>query len=349
MKNNISVEDSIEWYLSKRNTYKKLALKVHNIIGELLDINDINIHAIFSRVKEIDSFKEKIKDPKYSDPSKQITDLAGIRIICYVESDIDKICTVIEKNFDIDKPNSGDKSTLLGTDKVGYKSVHYVAKLNDTRLSLPEYQNLEDSKFEIQIRTILQHAWAEIEHDRNYKFSGELPTDIQRRFKLVAGSLELADREFDRIATDIDQINLEVEKATKEGEVNFEINTTTIKQFLNTKFNSLIPTIINSQFPSVESERKILNELKKFGLKTLNDLNQVIPEDFIINIGKSQNTTSNLLGLLRIIMITNDWKKYFDKSYDNSWSIISLKKRDILDFYDIPIDKIIETYSKIKK
>ncbi len=62
-----------------------------------------------------------------------------------------------------------------------------VAEIKDDRIILPEYQKFKDKKFEIQIRTILQHAWAEIEHDRDYKFTGELPINIKRRFRILAG------------------------------------------------------------------------------------------------------------------------------------------------------------------
>jgi len=184
------IKEATIWYSQNRSVYQHLCNKIHNIIAELLEINSINIHAIFSRAKEVDSFSEKIKDIKYDDPQSQITDLAGIRIICYVESDLTLICKILEDNFTIDPVNSLDKSKLLGIDKVGYKSVHYIAELKEDRIQLPEYKKFKEVKFEIQIRTILQHAWAEIEHDRNYKFSGELPDDIKRRFKLIEGTLE---------------------------------------------------------------------------------------------------------------------------------------------------------------
>jgi putative GTP pyrophosphokinase len=335
-----------EWYSANRYLFKQLAGKVHIIISELLDLNNLGIHAIFSRAKQLGSFNEKIKDPKYTDPQNQITDLAGIRIICYVESDIPKIRKMIEDNFEIDDENSGDKSDLLGTDRVGYKSVHYVAKLNKARLQLPEYKGYSKIKFEIQIRTILQYAWAEIEHDRNYKFSGELPEEIQRRFKLVAGSLELADKEFDRIASEIDGINLLVEKGTKAGKLDFEINSTTLKQFLNTKFAVLIPEIVKPDFPDLTSEKNILVELNNYGLNNLSDLNSIIPKDFIKTYKNSSNPPSNFVGLLRSIMICNDPKRYFEKSFKNNWFLRSMWNRGIYREYSVPIDDIIKKYKK---
>lgn len=333
------IASSIEWYLSNKLLFKQLSNKVQIIINELLEINNISIHAIFNRVKEIESFKAKINDSKYTNPEEQITDLAGIRVICYVESDISKICKVIESNFEIDLENSIDKSKLLGVDKVGYKSVHYVASLNAVRLQLPEYQNYKNKKFEIQIRTILQHAWAEIEHDRNYKFSGELPEEIKRRFKLVAGSLELADIEFDRLAHDIDSLVSEVEKGTKEGNLDFEINSTTLKQFLFTKFEEFIPEKINPTFNTNENEIKALDELKKFGVTNLNQLNDIIPIDFTEALNEFGDRTT-FFGLLRLIMIANNWEKYFQDSYLNKFSIGSLETNDIMRHYEIPFDKV---------
>jgi ppGpp synthetase/RelA/SpoT-type nucleotidyltranferase len=65
-----------------------------------------------------------------------------------------------------------DKSRNLGTNRIGYRTIHLVVSLSNTRTILPEYSEFDDLKFEIQLRTILEHAWAEIEHDRNYKFKG---------------------------------------------------------------------------------------------------------------------------------------------------------------------------------
>lgn len=342
--NENTIREAVEWYSENRKIYKQLCGKVHNILAEILEINGVNIHAIFSRTKDIESFREKINDIKYNNPKDQITDLAGLRIICYVETDLRIISQIIEESFDLDRENSVDKSKLLGTDKVGYKSIHYVAKLKNERILLPEYKKFEDFKFEVQIRTILQHAWAEIEHDRNYKFSGELPDAIKRRFKLIAGTLELADREFDSIALEIDKINNQVEKATKEGNLDFEINTTTLKQFLLTKFQKLIPDYIRP-FPDSSSEYNILKELKGYGITNLNDFNKIIPEDFITSLSKyrSRFGTTTYVGLIRHILIIANWEKYFENSYQNDWKGFSNKS--LLEYYNVPLEKIKNQYN----
>ncbi|MFD1258185.1 hypothetical protein ACFQ3S_15360 [Mucilaginibacter terrae] len=88
----LNKEDTVQWYAQNRGLYKKLSTKIHNILLELLEKENITVHAINNRTKDVDSFKNKIDGLKYDDPLNQITDLAGIRIIAYVEDDLKPIC-----------------------------------------------------------------------------------------------------------------------------------------------------------------------------------------------------------------------------------------------------------------
>lgn len=311
---------SVDWYINNRPIYKKLAIKIQTILTEIFEMKKLSYHIITCRAKEIDSFKIKIANPKYNDPINQITDLAGIRIISYVEDELVQICKILEETFDIDKNNSLDKSKELGIDKVGYKSVHYVAKLKNDRLQLPEYSIYENKFFEIQVRTILQHAWAEIEHDRNYKFSGKLPDEISRRFKLLAGSLEIADREFNHISQEIDKIAKDVKEGTEKGTLNFDLNTTSLRQYIETKFKDLGGI---DQLKIVNIDEAI-NELDKFGIKSLADFDKLVPKDFVEvfnSSGKTISSIGSIAGIIRAILIISDQDKYFLNSWDKSWTI----------------------------
>lgn len=317
---NKSKDSAIEWYISNRPTYKKLSLKVENILTEIFEFQQLSYHMIASRVKDIESYKLKVDNPKYDDPISQITDLAGIRVITYVEDEIDKVCKVIETTFDIDATNSLDKSKELGVDRVGYKSVHYIAKLKEDRLNLPEYNIFRDRHFEIQVRTILQHAWAEIEHDRNYKFTGKLPDEISRRFKLLAGVLEISDREFNNISKEIDSISKLIEKGTKEGVLDFELNSTSLKQFIETRFRLLKE---QNFFIKFTDDKKVIEELNAFGITTLDDLNKLIPENYIevvIDSEKEGDKIINSVGLIRALMLIADSEKYFRIAKKSDWS-----------------------------
>ncbi|MFM5353499.1 GTP pyrophosphokinase [Aeromonas dhakensis] len=323
----MSNENFIDWYIANRPIYKRLANKVESFLIEFFDMNSIGYHMVTSRTKEIESAIEKSKSIKYKNPSVDIQDFAGIRIITYVEDEIPNILKVIEDNFQIDRENSSNKSSELGVDRVGYQSIHYIAKLKEDRLRLPEYNQYSDKCFEIQIRTILQHAWAEIEHDRNYKFSGILPTDLNRRFKILAGVLELADKEFNAISKCIDDISDSVNEGTKNGNLDIPISSTTLTQFLHSRFENLIEEL---GVPSHDKQGVLIKELNSFGIHTLKELNDIIPQDIESYYRAASSGSLHELGMIRSLMILNDYKKYYSTariSEHNNWCS-SLTHRD---------------------
>lgn len=333
-------ENSVEWYLSNRDLFKQLSIKVESIVREIIHDNNISLHTVNSRAKEVNSFAKKVNNSKYDDPLNQVTDLAGIRIIAYVEKDLETISKLIETNFEIDHENSIDKTKTLGTDKVGYRSIHYIAKLTKERLSLPEYAKFENLSFEIQIRTILQHAWAEIEHDKDYKFSGELPTKIKRRFKILSGVLELADREFDALADEIDKYQKEVTKNTKSGNLNIELNSTSLQTYMNKKFSEFYKS--NKIKNNIKS-REIIDELRNFDIENIQQLDNLITDNILSKISFSINSESTTtIGILRIIMMMNDISKYFENSWKKKWLAINQRTYDLLKDSNIDIDKYMD-------
>ncbi|MFT8597727.1 GTP pyrophosphokinase, partial [Acetobacter orientalis] len=196
--------DSNKEFLKKEiPKYNHLKKSCISIIERLLHINDIEHLNVSGRVKDEKSALEKLERKKYTDIEKQMTDLCGVRIIVFFESDIKKIIDMIREAFEIDEDNSLDQTSKLGNDKIGYRSVHFVCTLGKRRQDSPEYKGLVNLKFELQIRTVLQHAWAELAHDRTYKFNSGLPSDISRKINLYAGLLEIADLGFNEIINDI--------------------------------------------------------------------------------------------------------------------------------------------------
>ena len=165
----------------------------HHLHDALLGIKT---HSLSSRLKTSASLGQKLSRPDRTYKSLwQVTDLVGLRVTTYFEDSIPDVAQVIENSFNIDFGNTRDR---LNNASFGYRSLHYVGGL-DTR-DLPR-----EFRFEIQVRTILQHAWAEIEHDIGYKASDTTPENIKRRFTRIAGLLELADEEFVSIRRDLKQ------------------------------------------------------------------------------------------------------------------------------------------------
>lgn len=183
-------------YETERDTYSSFAQTVSNLLARLLSTEGIEVHSVDHRCKTVKSLRGKIDKKGGYEYLEEITDLAGIRLITHYEDDVDRVANVIESEFVVDRENSIDKRTSLDPDRFGYLSLHYVVSLAPDRLNLREYRSFSNMKAEIQIRSILQHAWAEIEHDTGYKTEVEVPKHIRRRFSRLAGLLELADLEF---------------------------------------------------------------------------------------------------------------------------------------------------------
>jgi putative GTP pyrophosphokinase len=198
--------DILAQYRSGLLLHQAFLNRVEQLIHELLEADGIKVHSVTARLKAEDSLAIKVESApsgKY-ERLADITDICGLRIITYFHDDVDKVAETIAREFAIDDVNSVDKRSLLEADRFGYLSLHYVARLPESRLRLTEFRRFEACTFEVQIRSILQHAWAEIQHDLGYKNRAGVPNDVERRFSRLAGLLELADEEFRRLREDID-------------------------------------------------------------------------------------------------------------------------------------------------
>jgi ppGpp synthetase/RelA/SpoT-type nucleotidyltranferase len=220
-------------YDAQRSLYEAFAPRVRQIIRELPDIELIKILDIYARVKERDSLEAKVRKSlgRYT-KLDDITDIAGVRVVTFFEDDVARIAKVIADIFDVQSEHSEDKSTTLGIDRFGYHSVHIVARLDKSRLALREFARFAPCTVEIQVCSILQHAWAEIEHKLGYKGAFSLPDDIKRKFNVLSGVLELSDAEFIRIREAIEFTRREIETKTLQG-APLEINGISIRYFID--------------------------------------------------------------------------------------------------------------------
>jgi ppGpp synthetase/RelA/SpoT-type nucleotidyltranferase len=176
---------------------------------------------ISTRPKSLTSFAEKIlrkrplyMDPKFPyppDPLARMTDLCGGRIITHTSAEVEKVCAFIKTAFDIDWPNSEDTSRRLKPMEFGYRSMHYIVTANAEKLHAAGVSqrmpaSIAGLRAEIQVRTLLEHASADIGHDTLYKPAMRVPEPIQRQFAQVAAVLEGTDREFGRLLNDLNDL-----------------------------------------------------------------------------------------------------------------------------------------------
>lgn len=227
-----SLHGLVQDFQVSRDQYMSLCRAVSGLIERLLVANEIGVHSINYRCKDIESLSRKVQKKNSYTALSEITDLAGIRIITLFSSDVDSVATLIEREFLVDRDNSIDKRKAIEPDRFGYLSLHYVLSLNRQRSQLQEYKGLGDLKFEVQIRSILQHTWAEIEHDIGYKSTIEVPKPIRRRFSRLAGLLELADEEFIGIRRDLVEYSLSVKDKVASGAVGVLIDKVSLVSFM---------------------------------------------------------------------------------------------------------------------
>ncbi len=189
--NEIIIKD----FIIRKPTYESLCTKITRFLKNSLFENQYEYYAITSRVKDINCLSSKIVKYKYENLD-QITDIAGIRIITYYADTVRLIAAMIENEFDIDVDNSIDVRKSFDPDRAGSISVHYVIKLKDELLKLDDYSGFKDYKIEIQIRTLLQHTWAEMDHALINNSNASIPKSIIRERSRMAGLLEIVDKEY---------------------------------------------------------------------------------------------------------------------------------------------------------
>jgi len=162
----------------------------------------LKIHSVTLRLKGRESLARKLARPDRTYHRLwDVTDLVGLRVITYFEDGVDRVGQLLEGRLPVDFHRSIDKRRQRDDGRFGYRSLHYVCRLGrDGDPALPP-----DARYEIQVRTMLEHAWAEIEHDLGYKSSHSVPVPARRRLNRLAGLLELADQEFAAIRRELSE------------------------------------------------------------------------------------------------------------------------------------------------
>lgn len=214
-----------------RPVYIEFAKLLENILNEA--VKSLSILAIVqARPKGVVSFSNKIisKD-KYKNPLVDMTDLCGGRVIVHFQSQVEKICNFIKENFEIDEANSLDAKSRLQVNEFGYRSVHYiVTPKKDSILGIGVDDKFKTLKAEIQVRTLAEHVWADISHDRIYKTELNIPDEWKREAARLSAVLENADKEFAGMSSEIDSLTTiyELQFETEKAEVDILKLTTMI-------------------------------------------------------------------------------------------------------------------------
>jgi ppGpp synthetase/RelA/SpoT-type nucleotidyltranferase len=207
------IEKILVEYREKLSLYGEYCIVVCSLLESLLKMDGYKYQLSY-RIKNVDSVREKIQrkntESKVYKHLSDIEDILGIRIVFYTEAD--------RKKF-ISKLSGELKEQVHFEEKIrvsGYRSTHALIEFGGERIYLAEYAKFKGLKCEVQLTLILNHAWAEVEHDILYKESEMIPKLNKKRYLILKDRLERvmvdyikkASKELESIVTEIRGIDI---------------------------------------------------------------------------------------------------------------------------------------------
>src|SRR3989344_5275037 len=200
----VYLENILTEYKNKRPNYEEFRVASHRTLEALLEEGEYK-YQIFSRTKTPERLEEKLVRKKaegiYYYSLEEIEDLVGLRVIFYTERDKEKFIKKIKNAIgSFIKVKEKEKQN-------GYKATHIIMSFGRKRLKLSEYRHFRGLKSEIQITSILHHAWAEIEHDLVYKDINNLKNKDPKKFESMKQKMkELMEKYIKKVATELEEI-----------------------------------------------------------------------------------------------------------------------------------------------
>lgn len=274
----------MEEYREQLPDFEKLLEVVKKLLYTSVAENHLYINAIEGRVKAEDSLAGKLerKAGKYRTLS-DLTDILGVRIITFYSNEVDKIAALVGRIFEIDWTNSIDKRKMHEINSFGYNSLHYICRVPKETFFDPECPQLNEIRFEVQMRTLLQHAWAVLDHDTGYKSGFEVPKEYLRNLNRLAGMLELVDEQFSIIRAGINDYRRQVQSLVSSGSFDeVELNGDSFGNYLELRpfdmLNKRIASINQAEIHETSLTR-FLNVFALFGFRTLGDVDRMIKSD----------------------------------------------------------------------
>lgn len=221
-------------FREKLPQFEQLKTIVVDQLWKVIRKSGIEINTIEARVKTEASFAGKLqrKGHKYQSLD-DITDIVGARVITFYNEDVDRIASIMETIFEVDWANSVDKRKMHQVSSFGYNSLHYVCRLRREVFHDDNCPWFNEVRFEIQMRTALQHVWSAIEHDTGYKTEIEVPAEYMRSLSRLSGLLELADNEFSRLRQELADYRHRTRALVQKGKLDeVELNGDTFRTYM---------------------------------------------------------------------------------------------------------------------
>jgi len=266
-----SAPEVIRTFLQQREQYQQLCNEVEYIMRKHIAQKGIEIAYTTLRAKTLNSFLDKLSRKSYENPFEEVTDLAGVRVVCLYRSDLAQLEEIVSNEFRV--VEKFDKLRNMSPNEFGYGAIHYVVQLGK-RARGARYDDLKDLLCEIQLRTVLQDAWAIIDHHLVYKQESDVPSVLLRKLNGLSGLFETADDSFDSIRNERERYLQEIKESIDSDDtfLKNELNKDTYLSFLEWKFPDLPPYSedVPNQLDFALGSFRLIEGVQ---IKTLGDLN----------------------------------------------------------------------------
>jgi putative GTP pyrophosphokinase len=298
-----------EGYASQRPVYEAFTENAYELLRKLLEDRGIEFSSVEKRTKSMESLRGKVerggKAGKYNS-LQEITDLSGIRIIAYLKEDCKKISALLSDV--VDWINSVDKEDDIDPDRFGYQSIHLILEYSADRLKLPEFKRFVGLKFEVQVKTLLQHTWSTIDWKLRYKRSSEAPKKLRRRLFRISALLDAADDELSYVYEQVSDIKSYYANSISRGDLSLEVDLDSVDALLTSRaapdgpIAKLIaklnpaPSLNQTEQQLSASFGALLPTLKIAGITELRQLDERIKSIDDAQFGKFQTAVKDWMG-----------------------------------------------------
>lgn len=273
----------MEQYHERIAVYERLSHLADEALRRALDAQHVKVTAMEHRIKTESSLagKLELKGGKYQ-TLDDVTDIVGLRVVTFYSADVDKVAAIVNEAFVVDRRNSVDKRKQHRLDSFGYNSLHYICRLPKTVVDDPDMPLLNELRFEIQMRTALQHVWSTLDHDTGYKGDVKIPHEYLRQFNRMAGMLELMDEEFSRLRNVLVDYRRQMLALEASGQLDsVDLNAETFRRYLEAhpfdRLNQRIAAINQAELYPVPI-MPYLRVLLDLGMETLGEVNRLVEE-----------------------------------------------------------------------
>jgi ppGpp synthetase/RelA/SpoT-type nucleotidyltranferase len=244
---------------------------------QLLRYSGANIYHITSRIKTLDSITAKLQRRGIAldeEGLDKISDIVGARIVCMFQEDLERIHHYLSScgSFKLSrKPQAyiWDGMEWITPDEFiierkssGYGAIHYIAQFSKEHIG--ENNPSSAIKFELQVRTLMQEAWAALEHSVGYK--NNIPDRIRGYFDSAADLLGLIDRAFQRLKQESNRLQREIGQSILDD--NEPLNFYTLKQLAQEQFevkltgrsfSEVLEQLLENQINTIKAARTVLS------------------------------------------------------------------------------------------